>query len=162
MFLFYNGCSQMAVKQGNQLQMQVHEGYHVSEECPPPAVAEKRPVPRAGKKPLAHYSSLVRVLGSNMKTPAEPAAQVWKEWPCLCSFSDLMPHCLWSKIWEFLYPVWLFETGNGDFLREGDYGDINTLFSFYLPSYSFFFPLYICIIWWRKPQNNIFQEDYFK
>lgn len=78
----YEEALKMAVKQGNQLQMQVHEGYHVSEECPPPAVAEKRPVPRAGKKPLAHYSSLVRVLGSNMKTPAEPAAQQFPLAPC--------------------------------------------------------------------------------
>ncbi|XP_032471328.1 next to BRCA1 gene 1 protein isoform X5 [Phocoena sinus] len=65
----------MAVKQGNQLQMQVHEGYRVVYEAPPPVGAEKRPVPRTGKKPLAHYSSLVRVLGSDMKTPEEPAAQ---------------------------------------------------------------------------------------
>lgn len=76
MFLFHNLCCQMAVKQGNQLQMQVHEGYHVFDEAPPPAVAEKQPVARAGKKPLAHYSSLVRILGSDMKTPEEPAAQV--------------------------------------------------------------------------------------
>ncbi|XP_059992020.1 next to BRCA1 gene 1 protein isoform X2 [Lagenorhynchus albirostris] len=65
----------MAVKQGNQLQMQVHEGYRVVYEAPPPVGAEKRPVARTGKKPLAHYSSLVRVLGSDMKTPEEPAAQ---------------------------------------------------------------------------------------
>ncbi|VCW66736.1 unnamed protein product [Gulo gulo] len=64
----------MAVKQGNQLQMQVHEGSRVDEALVP-AVPEKRPVVRAGKKPLAHYSSLVRVLGSDMKTPEEPAAQ---------------------------------------------------------------------------------------
>ncbi|XP_047701814.1 next to BRCA1 gene 1 protein isoform X2 [Prionailurus viverrinus] len=65
----------MAVKQGNLLQMQVHESSRLVEEAPLPAVAEKRPVVRAGKKPLAHYSSLVRVLGSDMKTPEEPAAQ---------------------------------------------------------------------------------------
>uniref|UniRef100_A0A452FTJ7 Next to BRCA1 gene 1 protein n=1 Tax=Capra hircus TaxID=9925 RepID=A0A452FTJ7_CAPHI len=65
----------MAVKQGNQLQMQVHEGYCVVEEAPPPIGTEKRPVARTGKKPLAHYSSLVRVLGSDMKTPEDPATQ---------------------------------------------------------------------------------------
>jgi len=64
----YEEALKMAVKQGNQLQMQVHE-------APPPAVPEKRPVVRAGKKPLAHYSSLVRVLGSDMKTPEGPTAQ---------------------------------------------------------------------------------------
>lgn len=66
----------MAVKQGNQLQMQVHEGSRLVDETPLPPIAEKRPVVRAGKKPLAHYSSLVRVLGSDMKTPEEPATQV--------------------------------------------------------------------------------------
>lgn len=66
----------MALKQGNQLQMQVHEGCGVDDEASPPVVAEQRPVVRAGKKPLAHYSSLVRVLGSDMKTPEEPTAQV--------------------------------------------------------------------------------------
>nr|KAF6296436.1 NBR1 autophagy cargo receptor [Myotis myotis] len=75
MFLFHNLCSQMAVKQGNQLQMQVHEGYRVVDEAPPPVLAEKPPVSRTGKKPLAHYSSLMRVLGSDMKTPEEPAPQ---------------------------------------------------------------------------------------
>lgn len=76
MFLFPNLCSQMAVKQGNQLQMQVHEGYCVVDEAPSAVVAEKQPVSRTGKKPLAHYSSLLRVLGSDMKTSREPAAQV--------------------------------------------------------------------------------------
>ncbi|XP_060145948.1 next to BRCA1 gene 1 protein isoform X1 [Globicephala melas] len=71
----YEEALKMAVKQGNQLQMQVHEGYRVVYEAPPPVGAEKRPVARTGKKPLAHYSSLVRVLGSDMKTPEEPAAQ---------------------------------------------------------------------------------------
>lgn len=66
----------MAVKQGNQLQMQVHEGYRVVDEAPPPVLAEKPPVSRTGKKPLAHYSSLMRVLGSDMKTLEEPAPQV--------------------------------------------------------------------------------------
>lgn len=69
----------MAVKQGNQLQMQVHEGYRVVEEAPPPIGTEKRPVARTGKKPLAHYSSLVRVLGSDMKTSEDPATQVQRE-----------------------------------------------------------------------------------
>ncbi|XP_019522575.1 PREDICTED: next to BRCA1 gene 1 protein isoform X4 [Hipposideros armiger] len=78
----YEEALKMAVKQGNQLQMQVHEGYHVVDEAPPPAVAEKQPVARAGKKPLAHYSSLVRVLGSDMKTPEEPAAQQFSLVPC--------------------------------------------------------------------------------
>ena len=69
----------MAVKQGNQLQMQVHEGCRVGEGAPPPPGTEKRPVARTGKKPLAHYSSLVRVLGSDMKTPEDPATQVRRE-----------------------------------------------------------------------------------
>ncbi|XP_027949739.1 next to BRCA1 gene 1 protein isoform X3 [Eumetopias jubatus] len=71
----YEEALKMAVKQGNQLQMQVHE-------APPPAVPEKRPVVRAGKKPLAHYSSLVKVLGSDMKTPEEPTAQRFPFAPC--------------------------------------------------------------------------------
>ncbi|XP_008592692.1 PREDICTED: next to BRCA1 gene 1 protein isoform X2 [Galeopterus variegatus] len=73
----YEEALKMAVKQGNQLQMQVHEGHHVVDEAPRPVVAEKRLTARAGKKPLAHYSSLVRVLGSDMKTPEEPAAQLF-------------------------------------------------------------------------------------
>lgn len=72
MFLFHNTCSQMALKQGNQLQMQVHEGCGVDDEASPPVVAEQRPVVRAGKKPLAHYSSLVRVLGSIKISPSIP------------------------------------------------------------------------------------------
>ncbi|XP_008853748.1 next to BRCA1 gene 1 protein isoform X2 [Nannospalax galili] len=68
----YEEALKMAVKQGNQLQMQVHEGYHVLDEAFP---LEKQAAVRTGKKPLAHYSSLVRVLGSDMKTPEEPAAQ---------------------------------------------------------------------------------------
>ncbi|XP_006042679.1 next to BRCA1 gene 1 protein isoform X6 [Bubalus bubalis] len=71
----YEEALKMAVKQGNQLQMQVHEGCRVGEEAPPPTGTEKRPVARTGKKPLAHYSSLVRVLGSDMKTPEDPATQ---------------------------------------------------------------------------------------
>uniref|UniRef100_A0A8C0DCQ9 NBR1 autophagy cargo receptor n=1 Tax=Balaenoptera musculus TaxID=9771 RepID=A0A8C0DCQ9_BALMU len=78
----YEEALKMAVKQGNQLQMQVHEGYRVVYEAPPPVGAEKRPVARTGKKPLAHYSSLVRVLGSDMKTPEEPAAQQFPPAPC--------------------------------------------------------------------------------
>uniref|UniRef100_A0A8C3XAL1 Next to BRCA1 gene 1 protein n=1 Tax=Catagonus wagneri TaxID=51154 RepID=A0A8C3XAL1_9CETA len=70
----YEEALKMAVKQGNQLQMQVHEGYSVVD-VPPRVGAEKRPVVRTGKKPLAHYSSLVRILGSDMKTPEEPVAQ---------------------------------------------------------------------------------------
>uniref|UniRef100_A0A2K5K348 Next to BRCA1 gene 1 protein n=1 Tax=Colobus angolensis palliatus TaxID=336983 RepID=A0A2K5K348_COLAP len=72
----------MAVKQGNQLQMQVHEGHHVVDESPPPVVGAKRLAARAGKKPLAHYSSLVRVLGSDMKTPEDPAVQSFPLAPC--------------------------------------------------------------------------------
>ncbi|XP_071067006.1 LOW QUALITY PROTEIN: next to BRCA1 gene 1 protein [Dasypus novemcinctus] len=71
----YEEALKLAVKQGNQLQMQVHEGYHVVNETPPPVVPEKRQAARAGKKPLAHYSSLVRVLGSDMRTPEEPTAR---------------------------------------------------------------------------------------
>lgn len=69
--------------------MQVQEGYHVVDEAPPSAVqrkvlscAEKQPVARAGTKPLAHYSSLVRVLGSDPETPEEPAAQQFPLAPC--------------------------------------------------------------------------------
>lgn len=79
----YEEALKMAVKQGNQLQMHVHEGDHVVEETVPAVVAEKRAVSRTGKKPLAHYSSLVRVLGSDMKTPEKPAAQ-----PCLLAACD--------------------------------------------------------------------------
>lgn len=71
----YEEALKMAVKQGNQLQMQVHEGYRVVDEAPPPVVAEKQPVSKTGKKPLAHYSSLMRTLASDMKTRGEPAAQ---------------------------------------------------------------------------------------
>ncbi|XP_054449612.1 next to BRCA1 gene 1 protein isoform X2 [Pteronotus mesoamericanus] len=71
----YEEALKMAVKQGNQLQMQVYEGHRVVDEAPTPVVAEKQAGARAGKKPLAHYSSLVRVLGSDMKTPEDPAAQ---------------------------------------------------------------------------------------
>lgn len=78
--------SQMAVKQGNQLQMQVHEGYHVVEETSLPVVAEKRVVPQAGKKPLAHRPSLLRVLGSDTKNSETPAAQVRMGWTSLPSF----------------------------------------------------------------------------
>ncbi|XP_070417963.1 next to BRCA1 gene 1 protein isoform X1 [Equus przewalskii] len=78
----YEEALKMALKQGNQLQMQVHEGCGVDDEASPPVVAEQRPVVRAGKKPLAHYSSLVRVLGSDMKTPEEPTAQQCPLAPC--------------------------------------------------------------------------------
>ncbi|XP_055244031.1 next to BRCA1 gene 1 protein isoform X4 [Gorilla gorilla gorilla] len=78
----YEEALKMAVKQGNQLQMQVHEGHHVVDEAPPPVVGAKRLAARAGKKPLAHYSSLVRVLGSDMKTPEDPAVQSFPLVPC--------------------------------------------------------------------------------
>ncbi|OBS66938.1 hypothetical protein A6R68_04527 [Neotoma lepida] len=70
------------IKQGNLLQMQVHEGYHVVDEAFPQTVVEKPAAARTGKKPLAHYSSLVRVLGSDMKTTEEPAAQPRPLTPC--------------------------------------------------------------------------------
>ncbi|CAH6776194.1 next to BRCA1 gene 1 protein isoform X2 [Phodopus roborovskii] len=70
------------IKQGNQLQMQVHEGYHVVDEEVPQIVVEKQVAARTGKKPLAHYSSLVRVVGSDMKTTEEPAAQPCPIAPC--------------------------------------------------------------------------------
>ncbi|XP_038180799.1 next to BRCA1 gene 1 protein isoform X2 [Arvicola amphibius] len=66
------------IKQGNQLQMQVHEGYnvhHVVDEGFPQIVVEKQATARTGKKPLAHYSSVVKVLGSDKKPTEEPAAQ---------------------------------------------------------------------------------------
>ncbi|XP_037587602.1 next to BRCA1 gene 1 protein isoform X3 [Cebus imitator] len=78
----YEEALKMAVKQGNQLQMQVHEGYHVIDEAPTPVVGAKRLASRTGKKPLAHYSSLVRVLGSDMKTPEEPAVQLFPPASC--------------------------------------------------------------------------------
>ncbi|XP_020922619.1 next to BRCA1 gene 1 protein isoform X14 [Sus scrofa] len=78
----YEEALKMAVKQGNQLQMQVHEGYSVVDDAPPRVGAEKRPVVRTGKKPLAHYSSLVRILGSDMKTQEEPIAQQFPPAPC--------------------------------------------------------------------------------
>ncbi|KAM5274852.1 next to BRCA1 gene 1 protein isoform 2-T2 [Ctenodactylus gundi] len=71
----YEEALKMAVKQGNQLQMHVYEGDHVVDEVSLPVVAEKRVASRTGKKPLAHYSSLVRVVGSDLKTPEEPAPQ---------------------------------------------------------------------------------------
>lgn len=70
------------IKQGNQLQMQVHEGYHVVDEALPKNVVENQAAARTGKKPLAHYSSLVRVLGSDMKTPEDPAVQSFPLVPC--------------------------------------------------------------------------------
>uniref|UniRef100_A0A8C6GN76 Next to BRCA1 gene 1 protein n=1 Tax=Mus spicilegus TaxID=10103 RepID=A0A8C6GN76_MUSSI len=70
------------IKQGNQLQMQVHEGYHVVDEALPKNVVENQAAARTGKKPLAHYSSLVRVLGSDMKTTEEPAPEPCSSAPC--------------------------------------------------------------------------------
>lgn len=70
------------IKQGNQLQMQVHEGYHVVDEALPKNVVENQAAARTGKKPLAHYSSLVRVLGSDMKTTEEPAPEQCSSAPC--------------------------------------------------------------------------------
>ncbi|XP_036051540.1 next to BRCA1 gene 1 protein isoform X3 [Onychomys torridus] len=70
------------IKQGNQLQMQVHEGCYVVDEAFPQIVVEKKVAAKTGKKPLAHYSSLVRVLGSDMKTTEEPAAQPCPLAPC--------------------------------------------------------------------------------
>nr|XP_004655387.2 next to BRCA1 gene 1 protein isoform X2 [Jaculus jaculus] len=77
----YEEALKMAVKQGNQLQMQVYEGRYV-DQAPPLVVAEKRATARTGKKPLAHYSSVVRVLGSDMKAPDEPATQSCPLAPC--------------------------------------------------------------------------------
>ncbi|XP_004633861.1 next to BRCA1 gene 1 protein isoform X2 [Octodon degus] len=71
----YEEALKMARKQGHQLQMQVHAG-------PPAAAAEaltpegaERRTSRPGKKPLAHYSSLVRVVGPELKSPETPSAQ---------------------------------------------------------------------------------------
>lgn len=85
------------IKQGNQLQMQVHEGYHVVDEALPKNVVENQAAARTGKKPLAHYSSLVRVLGSDMKTTEEPAPEVWRGWAYLTN-SDPTSHCLSCNI----------------------------------------------------------------
>ncbi|CAO2645465.1 Next to BRCA1 gene 1 protein [Lemmus lemmus] len=70
------------IKQGNQLQMQVHEGYPVVDEAVPQIVVEKQATARTGKKPLAHYSSVVKVLGSDRKLTEEPAAQPCPLTPC--------------------------------------------------------------------------------
>ncbi|KAL6083333.1 hypothetical protein STEG23_033028, partial [Scotinomys teguina] len=70
------------IKQGNQLQMQVHEGHHFVDEAFPQIAVEKQVAARTGKKPLAHYSSVVRVLGSDMKTAEEPVAQPCPPAPC--------------------------------------------------------------------------------
>ncbi|XP_010592789.1 next to BRCA1 gene 1 protein isoform X1 [Loxodonta africana] len=78
----YEEALKMAVKQGNQLQMQVHEGYYIVDEASTPVVSEKRLAARAGKKPLAHYSSLVRILGSDMRPPEAPATQQFPRAPC--------------------------------------------------------------------------------
>ncbi|KAM6164329.1 next to BRCA1 gene 1 protein [Rhynchocyon petersi] len=78
----YEEALKMAVKHGNLLQMQVHEGYYVVDETPPPAVSGKRLGARAGKKPLAHYSSLVRILGSDMRPSEDPSAQQFPLAPC--------------------------------------------------------------------------------
>uniref|UniRef100_A0A8C5KN52 ZZ-type domain-containing protein n=1 Tax=Jaculus jaculus TaxID=51337 RepID=A0A8C5KN52_JACJA len=48
----YEEAHKMAVKQGNQLQMQVYEGHYVGQ-APPLVAAEKRAAARTGKKPLA-------------------------------------------------------------------------------------------------------------
>ncbi|XP_043856997.1 next to BRCA1 gene 1 protein isoform X2 [Dromiciops gliroides] len=80
----YEEALKIAVKQGNQLQMNVYERHHTVDEAPQPGYkhpqdpsgTEKRSAVRAGKKPLAHYSSLVRVLGSEMKTQEEVTAQL--------------------------------------------------------------------------------------
>ncbi|XP_068923692.1 next to BRCA1 gene 1 protein isoform X4 [Petaurus breviceps papuanus] len=80
----YEEALKIAVKQGNQLQMNVYERHHAVDEAPQPGYkhpqdppgTEKRPAVWAGKKPLAHYSSLVRALGSEMKTQEEPTAQL--------------------------------------------------------------------------------------
>ncbi|KAL1778434.1 next to BRCA1 protein 1 protein isoform X1 [Sigmodon hispidus] len=69
-------------KQGNQLQMQVHEGHQAVDEPLPQIVVEKQAATRTRKKPLAHYSSLVRVLGSDMKTTEEPVKQQCPLDPC--------------------------------------------------------------------------------
>lgn len=70
------------IKQGNQLQMQVHEGCRVVDESFPQIVVEKQATARTGKKPLAHYSSVVKVLGSDKKPTEEPAAQPCPLTPC--------------------------------------------------------------------------------
>ncbi|XP_020828284.1 next to BRCA1 gene 1 protein isoform X2 [Phascolarctos cinereus] len=80
----YEEALKIAVKQGNQLQMNVYERHHAVDEAPQsgykhpqdPPGTEKRPAVRAGKKPLAHYSSLVRALGSEMRMQEEPTAQL--------------------------------------------------------------------------------------
>ncbi|XP_056672645.1 next to BRCA1 gene 1 protein isoform X4 [Monodelphis domestica] len=77
----YEEALKIAVKQGNQLQMNVYDRHNVVDETPQPGHkelpgTEKRPAVRTGKKPLTHYSSLVRALGSEMKTQEESTAQL--------------------------------------------------------------------------------------
>ncbi|XP_010641286.1 next to BRCA1 gene 1 protein isoform X2 [Fukomys damarensis] len=75
----YEEALKMAVKQGNQLQMQVHEGrpHPTSTLAPAPALpgAGKHEASRPGKKQLVHYSSVARVVGSDLRRPREPAPQ---------------------------------------------------------------------------------------
>ncbi|XP_006832765.1 PREDICTED: next to BRCA1 gene 1 protein [Chrysochloris asiatica] len=78
----YEEALKMAVKQGNQLQMEVHEGCYIMDKGPTPVVSEKQLASRAGKKPLAHYSSLVRILGSDKRPTVESAAQQFPLAPC--------------------------------------------------------------------------------
>ncbi|GAB1296877.1 Next to BRCA1 gene 1 protein [Apodemus speciosus] len=79
----YEEALKMAItKQGNQLQMQVHEGCHVVDKTTPRTVGKKQAAARTGKKSLAHSSSRVRVAGSDMKTTEQPTAESCSAAPC--------------------------------------------------------------------------------
>ncbi|EHB10757.1 Next to BRCA1 gene 1 protein [Heterocephalus glaber] len=85
----YEEALKMAVKQGNQLQMQVHEGHPATTttataaaEAPALPRAERCAAPRPGKKPVAHYSSLARAVGSGLRSPKEPAPWPFPLAPC--------------------------------------------------------------------------------
>uniref|UniRef100_A0A8C2YU72 Next to BRCA1 gene 1 protein n=1 Tax=Chinchilla lanigera TaxID=34839 RepID=A0A8C2YU72_CHILA len=71
----YEEALKMAGKQGHQLQMQVHAGHPTAAEAPTLVGAERHSASRPGKKPLAHYSALVRVVGPELRSPETPAAQ---------------------------------------------------------------------------------------
>ncbi|XP_075417994.1 next to BRCA1 gene 1 protein [Tenrec ecaudatus] len=71
----YEEALKMAVKHGNLLQMRVLEGCYLRGEARIPVASERPPATQTGKKPFAHYPSLLRVLGSDMKPPEAPTPQ---------------------------------------------------------------------------------------
>ncbi|XP_063107723.1 next to BRCA1 gene 1 protein isoform X2 [Cavia porcellus] len=71
----YEEALKMAGKQGHQLQMQVLAGHLAANEAPAVVGAERHSTSPTGKKPLAHYSALVRAMGSELRNPAVPAPE---------------------------------------------------------------------------------------